>query len=696
MKLFLLSLITNLYFELPVINENIKIDGMLDEEGWKKAIVFSDFKVFEPDYLAKPSYRTEVLLLQTEDALLVAFRGNCGAKIKKPVTRRDDEEGDFIGIYLDTFGDGQTAYFFGINFAGVQVDKVLTGGGKYANESWDGVWFSSILISDTIFTAEFKIPFRSLQFKKDFNVFSFEARRYISEYNQRVFLGVYSRERGLEISRFPVKIKVDFKRNPSKIDLLPVLLFERNQEKLEIRAGLDAKVSFKENFSVNMTVNPDFAQVEADPFRVNTGKYENFLDERRPFFTDDVGAFSFRTNPSGYHFNYAIIPFYTRRIGKGLLGLDCVPILLGIKGSYKSKGSQTSFLSALTGEKIILFEGDTIHEPLSLYNAFSFKKYFLSSSAVNFLYAGKMEENNIFKNHTYGLEFHLLEGASELAGGYAGSFYEDQRGDALALGLLKKTEKMNFLFSFVDIDENFNVSEVGFTPWTGIKKLVAGAGPNFYFKNGKMQSLSIFGGYTNVNEVSDSGNPEYAFFSNFDIEFRRGGGFSIYLSRGKSYENNYFERSEVKISGWLPGNMMFRGFSELSYSHDYNYLRGYVGDMFSHFIGVGTNSNSRLSFRLRFGGMLELNPDGKIEGYTVNLQPRISFAVTKDMTINLTSQVVFNALEGEMLFSAYSFVYMYNFNPKSWVYFVVSRAHDRGSGIINQYGLFKIRYLLMI
>ncbi|MEM4522371.1 MAG: hypothetical protein QW738_04050, partial [Nitrososphaeria archaeon] len=115
-----------------------------------------------------------------------------------------------------------------------------------------------------------------------------------------------------------------------------------------------------------------------------------------------------------------------------------------------------------------------------------------------------------------------------------------------------------------------------------------------------------------------------------------------------------------------------------------------------HFIGVGTNSNSRLSFRLRFGGMLELNPDRKVEGYTVNLQPRISFAVTKDMTINLTSQVVFNALEGEMLFSAYSFVFAYNFYPKSWLYFVLSHAREKEAAVENNYGLFKIRYLLMI
>ncbi|MGB9824664.1 MAG: DUF5916 domain-containing protein [Candidatus Hydrothermia bacterium] len=696
MRILFNLILSFLSMDVPLTTEKIKIDGVFDEGAWKSALVLNDFKVFEPEYLGNPAHYTEVLILQDESAIFVGIRGT-SFKVKRPITHRDDQEGDFVGIYFDTFDNGRTAYYFGVNFAGVQVDKIVTAGGMDESESWDGVWYSATKVSDSSFSVELKIPFKTLHYRKDNPVFGFEATRYISEYNQRVFLGIYPRERGLDIAKFPVKLRFKLKGEPSNLELLPVFLIENNDGVIKLRPGLDSRFALKENFAVNATFNPDFAQIEADPFRVNTGKYENFLDERRPFFTDANEVFSFETNPYGLqNINLPIIPFYTRRIGKGLLGLECVPILFGIKSSYKSKEFETGVLTALTGDKTIVYEGDTLNEPMSLFNAFSFRRQFFSASSVNFLYAGKMEKDKLSKNHAFGFDLHLVEGSTEFAGGYVKSFYEEINGDAFALGVVRNTRKYGIVISYVDIDEDFDVSEIGFTPWTGVKKLVIGAGPHLYLSSHGLNNASFTFGYSNTKEFYDYGNSEYEFWGRAGIRFSKGGGVEARFSKGKAYEGFYYPRTEVTISGWLPGRLPVRGYFALAYLHDYNYSRGYVGNIFSHSLGMGTNTNSRLSFRVRYGGWLEMAPDNNIEDYTVSISPRVSYPLSKDLVLNFSSQVVYSTQDREVLFGAYSFVLSYNFRPKSWFYFVLSRAYDSKSSTTNSYGVLKIRYLIMI
>ncbi len=696
MRILITLILSFLSMDVPLTYKKIKIDGVLDEGAWENALVLRDFKVFEPEYLGNPAHFTEVLILQDESAIFVGIRGT-SFKVKRPITRRDDQEGDFVGIYFDTFDNGRTAYYFGVNFAGVEVDKIVTAGGREASVSWDGVWYSAIKVSDSSFSVEFKIPFKTLQYRKDNPVFGFEATRYISEYNQRVFLGVYPRERGLDIARFPVKLRLKLKEEPSNLEILPFFLIENNDGVVKLRPGLDSRFTLKENFVVNATFNPDFAQIEADPFRVNTGKYEDYLEERRPFFTEASEVFSFQTNPYGLrHINFPIIPFYTRRIGKGLLGLECVPILFGINSSYKSKEFETGILTALTGDKNIIYEGDTLNEPMSLFNVFSFRRQFFSASTVNFLYAGKMEKDKLSKNHAFGFDLHLLEGYTEFAGGYVKSFYEEKNGDAFAIGVVRNAWKYKIVISYLDIEDKFDVSEIGFTPWTGVKKLVIGAGPNLYPSSHGLNNVSFTFGYSNTKEFYDYGNSEFEFWGRAGIEFSKGGGLEAWFSKGRAYEGFYYPRTEVKVSGWLPGRLPVRGFIEMAYLRDYNYSRGYVGNTFSHFFGMGTNTNSRLSFRVRYGGWLEMTPDNNVEDYTVSISPRVSYPLSKDLVLNLSSQVVYSTQNREVLFGAYSFVLSYNFKPKSWFYIVLSRAYDSESSATNSYGVLKIRYLIII
>lgn len=689
-----LILIAQIHLRLPVVDSPINVDGVL-ESVWQNAVCLTDFKVFEPSNVDIPAYKTRLLLLQSEDALYVAFDCEFGEDVRKVITIRDNQDGDYVGIFLDSFNNRRTAYYFAVSAAGVQVDRIVLANGKISDGSWDGVWYSAAKIEGEQYIVEIKIPFRTIQYDRSKPVFGFEAVRFISDKNQKLYLGSYTRERGVRVEDFPIQLEV-FPPIPSiGMEALPVFLIERNDTSVVPKAGMDIKWTPNNSVSFNATFLPDFAQIEADPYSVNLGKYEEYIEERRPFFIEGNDVFKFNSNAYLINIGPAVNLFYTRRIGRAVTSGVFVPILFGVKGYFKTRNFESGVLSSYTGRVAWISEdGDTIQESRALYNVFSIRNQFLENSTICFLYSGKIEEGSSHQNHAGGIDFHLLQNNTELAGSISRSFSRGICGNAITLNLASVKERYHILLSYYNVDSRFDVSEVGFTPWTGLKRYFGLAGPNFPLSVGFFDYVTISGGFLKTFEETDGFKAQNFFLAHTSFNFKDGSGAEFFAAMGNEYESGYFRSTQVSLEGWTSEGKSTRYSLKIYYERGFNYFREYIGRVFSHGFTIVNVSNPRVGLKLTTKGWLELDPTDRVEEYTLFFSPKIQYAVTSSMVLNVFSQHTYAFKSRYFPMNGYSFVASYNFRPKSWLYFVISRTYsEEGATQKANYVVLKVRYL---
>jgi hypothetical protein len=691
--LILAAILASITFKVPVVKDDIKLDGFL-EPLWDSALVFSNFNVFEPSDREIPSFRTTLYVLQSDNSLYFAFKCEQD-QIRSLVGLRDKGEGDYVGIYLDTFGKGSSVYFFGVNTAGVQTDRIITGGGKVVDYSWDGVWLSATRVSDGSYVVEMKIPFKTLQYDIKNPVFRMEATRFISKTNERLYIGKYKREWGLNPLDFPIELKLQLPESSFGFELMPVLLVQKDSANIKIKAGLDSKWCPSNKFTLNLTLYPDFSQVEADPFTLNLGKYEQYMEERRPFFVEGSEVFRFRSNPYSFGFGPSINPFYSRRIGKALSSEVVVPLIFGLKGFYKSRGFEGGLLTALTGDALYVYDsGDTLREEKALYNVISFRKQFSGNSNLGFIYSGKATKSNIAENHAIGVNFHYFVQSTELTGTFSSSLYENHIGNAFAFHVATLEETHHFMFSFMNIDSLYNVSEIGFTPWVGLRRLSILVGPNFEINGEKLQYASFSVGYNNKAEAFEGMKSQNFVFFHSSLNYRNGAGIEFHFSGGREYINNYVNTYEIDVDGWSSPNGRLELNGGIGFEKGYNYYRDYEGLMVSHRTRLKIHGDSRYDLELNLRGWLEFDPSSKLEEYTLSILPRFQYAVNKDLLVNIYGQYAKLILSKETESKKVNLLVSYNFKPKSWIYLVISKDFVPNSPLGKPLqGVFKIRYL---
>ncbi|RJP81205.1 MAG: hypothetical protein C4524_02265 [Candidatus Zixiibacteriota bacterium] len=296
------------------------IDGDLEALWWSVAPE-SGFTQYNPQEGAAPSQKTEVRVMHSPSALYLAFRcydGDPGA-ILSPLTKHDRlGDCDQVSLYLDPYHDHRTGYFFSTNPRGVMQEGIMYND-IILDMSWDGSWEAAAVQDDSGWTAEMRIPFSSLRFTSDpgAQVWGINLQRYIfrdkeSNYWQPVTRALGRRVsswghleglsglqpgRGLELTPYAV---ADFTEDPSG-----PLHGENGWDNL----GLDVKYRLAPSLTLDATVNPDFAQIEADDEVVNLSSYPVYLQEKRPFFLE-----------GGSIFNSPVQLFYSRRITNPELG----------------------------------------------------------------------------------------------------------------------------------------------------------------------------------------------------------------------------------------------------------------------------------------------------------------------------------------------------------------------------------------
>ncbi|MBI1930226.1 carbohydrate binding family 9 domain-containing protein [Candidatus Poribacteria bacterium] len=301
-----------------------RIDGDLNEAVWEHAPVATGFVQLRPDEGAPASEPSEVRVLYGDAALYVAFRAfdSDPSAIQGQLTRRDQESfSDWVHVAIDSYNDKRTAFQFGVNPKGVKRD-VYRFDDTDQDSDWDAVWDVETSVDEQGWTAEFRISYSQLRFARaEEQTWGIQFMRSIARKNESSFWAPLSSQDNAMVSRFGVLQGLDRVEPRRHLEVAPYSLarlqrapgdldnpfFDENDTFATL--GMDVKYGLTGNLTLDVTVNPDFGQVEADPARVNLSEFETFFPERRPFFVEGANIFEFEIGDEDQL-------FHSRRIGR--------------------------------------------------------------------------------------------------------------------------------------------------------------------------------------------------------------------------------------------------------------------------------------------------------------------------------------------------------------------------------------------
>ena len=351
----------------------IRIDGRLDETSWAATAPANLVVQGEPVEGAPVEEPTEVRVLFDDQALYIGaiMHDREPQRIGDQLVRRDEGgQYDYFELSLDPNNDRRTGYRFRVSAAGVQRDVYMYDDVR-EDDAWDGVWESAVHRDSTGWSAELRIPLSQLRYDDADTVQSwgvnFSRRRLVS--NERSYFALESRVSHGKVSVFGRLKGLLLARGARRIELRPYALTNARTapsavgdpffdgSEMGTRAGIDLRYGLGAAYTLDVSINPDFGQVEVDPAVVNLSAFETFFREKRPFFVEDAQVFDFtlsgRTNRL----------FYSRRVGgkphgSAPSGSDFreIPTQTTILGAAKLTGRTPGGLSvgalaALTGRE---------------------------------------------------------------------------------------------------------------------------------------------------------------------------------------------------------------------------------------------------------------------------------------------------------------------------------------------------------
>ncbi len=293
---------------IPRISQKIEIDGILDDEGWRSASHADNFCESYPGDCTKPAFDMWAKIAYDSENLYVSFKlFEDPSNIRRSLSERDDQwRDDYFALVLDTYGNSEWAYFLAVNPLGIQGDERMT----IDNEdgSFDVIFKSAGMVTDDGYQIEMAIPFKSLRYpqldlqKWKINFYVTQPRSdrtrfswYPLSRDNSCFMCQLGEAKGLQ--------GISVGRN---VQLLPAITSSQGaslrdgddpssgikNEKINLDPSLGIKYGISPNLNLDLALNPDFSQIEADPSQVDVNTtFALFFDERRPFFQEGSDLF---------------------------------------------------------------------------------------------------------------------------------------------------------------------------------------------------------------------------------------------------------------------------------------------------------------------------------------------------------------------------------------------------------------------
>jgi hypothetical protein len=449
----------------------IKLDGVMDEEAWNTVEFVTDFKKKFPNDIGAPKKQTEVKFLYDDKNIYFGFKVyDSGTAITKSLKRDIGHDGmDGVGIILDPTNQQTNGFYFVLSTLNVQSEDQLSGSSSDGiNYSWDSKWFSMTKDYGNYWIAEIAIPFKSIRYDSEnknwgINFVRIDAKNF--EYSTWTKIATNFKSYDLGLTGL-MKWESKPPASSNNVILLPYLTGgvandkeNNNTTTTTGNAGFDAKIALNSSLNLDLTVNPDFSQVEVDNQVTNLTRYSIFLPERRAFFLENSDLFAGFGIPP-------IRPFYSRTIGLDKDG-NKIPILFGARLSGNlSPDVRIGAMNMQTGRK-----GDYASENFS---AFTLQKRVLKRSMVkgyflnreNFISVEEEKLNPLSKygrNAGFSFDYSNAEGTVSHWVNYnlsvkptikdLNSYYE--------FGTSYNTRKFGFVLDFANVDKNY-YTDMGF------------------------------------------------------------------------------------------------------------------------------------------------------------------------------------------------------------------------------------------
>lgn len=307
------------------------IDGILSDDTWKEGSWCNDFTQYEPFNNKPVSQKTSFKLLYDDNNLYVAIKAfdTYPDSIVRRLTRRDQVEGDVAAIAIDSYHDLRTGFFFGVSVAGVKYDLIYSNDGQNQDPSWDPDWWVKTSLTSDGWVAEIKIPLSQIRFDRNSgDIWGLQVARLIYRKNEIDYWQHIPKDASGLIHMFGELEGIE-KIKPRKIlDITPYVVtkaeiyrtekenpFRSSGKSYNFNGGVDAKIGVTNNLTLDLTINPDFGQVEADPSVVNLSAFETFYKEQRPFFIEGNNITDFNLGTGDDRVGNDNL-FYSRRIGR--------------------------------------------------------------------------------------------------------------------------------------------------------------------------------------------------------------------------------------------------------------------------------------------------------------------------------------------------------------------------------------------
>jgi hypothetical protein len=339
------------------IQNGIKLDGTVDETDWLHAEPAKDFYMVLPYDTGHCAAKSEIKVVYDDKAFYLAVIFHDTLPGKRPVEslRRDFTfaNNDNFLVFVDPFNDQTTGYSFGVNAAGAMWDGTMSGGAA-SNMVWDCKWEVRTKNYPDKWTAEMRIPFKSIRYKSDLNHWNIQFSRLDLKLNEKSAWAPVPRQFPTASLAYAGQLIWETPPPASgiKLSVIPYLFgsVSRNFEKSESSLyrkdfGFDAKIGLSTALNLDLTYNPDFSQAEVDDQVTNLERFELYFPEKRQFFLENSDLFgNFGTSN--------IRPFFSRRIGldapvnggvrlSGRLGQDwrigMMDMQTGSEGDYLSR-----------------------------------------------------------------------------------------------------------------------------------------------------------------------------------------------------------------------------------------------------------------------------------------------------------------------------------------------------------------------
>ena len=490
----------DLVLHLKKTKERIVLDGNLDEAAWYSGDPADGFWQYFPQDTTLAQPRTEIFM--TYDDKYLYMGAKCysdGKDYVTPSLRRDFRAGgnDNLTFLLDTYQDKSNAFVFGMNPFGVKREALISNGGNNPrndwNGAWDNKWDGASAIHDGYWSCELAIPFSTLRYKAGEKEWYFNSYRFDTQSNTLSTWQHIPRNEIIMTLGHMGRMVWDkpLPKNGTNISLIPYLSAGASRDVEDAASvqkfgyGGDAKINITSGLNLDLTILPDFSQVEVDRQVINLDRFEIFFPERRQFFLENQDLF-------GSFGDQRINPFFSRRIGTGYDPIKEerveTPIQFGARVSGKLNNNWRLGLLNMQTQR----EGDV---PATNFTVAAIQRKIFDRSSIGFILVNK--ETNLINetdslefsdyNRVIGLDYNLFSKDNVWSGKifYHHSLSPGVSSGTDAHGMRLQYNKRHFRANYEHayVGENYN-AETGFVPRTNYLRLRANLRGVFYPEKG--------------------------------------------------------------------------------------------------------------------------------------------------------------------------------------------------------------------